>query len=505
MHLESSTLLTGMFSGLLITILTLVFSIRKQAKRPVTELQSGITVPKTHKINRSLVVAIITLISSLCLILFIGLGQGTRATTVFFISGFLILGCCISFTSYFIDRLSTKSPTEEFTLGQIGLSNVVRRKSRSLLLVGLLSSGLFIIFTVGANRHGEIQDPFNRSSGTGGFSLFGQTDLPLLYDLNTQKAKDFYGLNEISKWSVNFVPIRVHAGDDASCLNLNRVSAPQLIGLDPSSLEKREAFTFSSRAEGMDKDKFWSLLDQNLSEEVLPGIADETVIIWGLGKSVGDTITYFDENGNRFYVKLIACLANSIFQGNIIISEKHLIQKFPSSGGYRMLLIDAPKSETDSLSMHLSWALQDLGIEIIPAAKRLQVFNQVENTYLSIFLILGGFGLILGTIGIGIVVTRNVLERRGELGLLKAIGFDSKKIQKILQTEHIFLLITGSLGGLVASLLAVLPALLTPGNAIPYITLTTVFLVILANGLIWTQLAISITTRGNLLSALRDE
>ena len=55
-------------------------------------------------------------------------------------------------------------------------------------------------------------------------------------------------------------------------------------------------------------------------------------------------------------------------------------------------------------------------------AERLASFHRVENTYLSTFQALGGFGLLLGTVGLATVLMRNVLERRRELALLGAVG-----------------------------------------------------------------------------------
>jgi len=45
-------------------------------------------------------------------------------------------------------------------------------------------------------------------------------------------------------------------------------------------------------------------------------------------------------------------------------------------------------------------------------------FNQIENTYLSIFLLLGGLAMILGTVGLGVSLARNIQDRRQEIGIL---------------------------------------------------------------------------------------
>jgi ABC-type antimicrobial peptide transport system permease subunit len=297
----------------------------------------------------------------------------------------------------------------------------------------------------------------------------------------------------------------VKEGEDASCLNLNRVSTPQLLGVDPESLDGKKSFSFSTLTDKVDGENPWLALNADLGEDIIPGIADETVIIWGLGKSVGDTLDYMDENGKIFRIKLIAGLVNSIFQGNILIAEDALIEKYPSVSGYRLFLVDSPIEIADSVSNDISWAMQDLGIDISSTSDRLGEFNEVENTYLSIFLILGGFGLILGTIGLGIVVMRNIMERRGELALLRAVGFSKQSINKLIFSEHILLLVIGTACGLFTALIAVFPALITPGTAVPYTTILATLLVILFSGGLWISLATRFAVRGDLLPALRSE
>ncbi|NIM99798.1 MAG: hypothetical protein GTO24_17515 [candidate division Zixibacteria bacterium] len=376
---------------------------------------------------------------------------------------------------------------------------------RSITLIGLLACGLFIVFTVGANRINALKDAGRRDSGTGGFALYGESPIPVLYDLNSPKGKQFYGLERPGTEDVSIVQFRLKEGDDASCLNLNRVSAPQLIGVNPEELARRKAFTFAQITDEVNPENPWSVLEQNVSDELIPAVADQSVIVWGLGMAVGDSLTYLDEKGEAFQLRLVGGLANSVFQGKIIISESALIRKFPSISGYRLFLVDAPLERIDDIRESLSWTMQDLGMDLMPASTRLAEFNTVQNTYLSIFLILGSFGLLLGSVGLGIVVWRNVKERQGELALLRAVGFTKKSIQAIILSEHLALLIAGIFYGILAALLATLPSLLTPGAEIPYPTILIILIIVGLNGVIWTYSAAYFATKEDLLPALRKE
>jgi ABC-type antimicrobial peptide transport system permease subunit len=170
-----------------------------------------------------------------------------------------------------------------------------------------------------------------------------------------------------------------------------------------------------------------------------------------------------------------------------------------------MFLIDTPSNSVAQVSAALSLALQDTGLELTPAAQRLNEFNAVQNTYLGTFQVLGGLGLLLGSAGLGVVVLRNVLERRGELAVLTAVGFRRRLLRRLVLSEHGALLAFGLGLGTVAAAVAVLPAILSPGTHLPYASLALTLLAVLLNGLLWTCLAVAYALRGNLLSTLRND
>ena len=113
--------------------------------------------------------------------------------------------------------------------------------------------------------------------------------------------------------------------------------------------------------------------------------------------------------------------------------------------------------------------------------------------------------MLLGSAGLGIVVLRNILERRGELGLLLAVGFRRRQLYSLLLAEHGALLGLGLGIGVVAAAVAVLPALISPATELPYGSLSLTLAAICGNGLIWTWFATRSALRGDLLQCLRNE
>jgi ABC-type antimicrobial peptide transport system permease subunit len=224
-----------------------------------------------------------------------------------------------------------------------------------------------------------------------------------------------------------------------------------------------------------------------------------------MGKKVGDTIDYVDGRGKPFKVRIVGSVANSILQGQLLIDEAEFVKRFPGESGYRMFLIDAPSNAVSQVSATLSRAMQDVGLELTPAATRLNQFNAVQNTYLGTFQVLGGLGLLLGSVGLGIVVLRNVLERRSELAVLLAVGFRKQQVQRLLFLENGALLLLGLGIGIVAAGIAVLPALLSPAAQLPVMSLTITLAAVLLNGALWTWAATRYAVRGDLLAALRND
>jgi ABC-type antimicrobial peptide transport system permease subunit len=366
-----------------------------------------------------------------------------------------------------------------------------------------------LIVAIGAFRVDANSSAHERSSGTGGFALLGESALPVTYDLNSAAARAFYGLNDPQMKDVSAVAFRVRDGDEASCLNLNRAQTPRLLGVNPEELRKRGAFTFAEVMKGLAAEKGCGLLkrdgDGTNAEPEIPAIGDENSILWAMGKKVGDTVDYKDSQGRPFKVRLVGALANSVLQGSLIIDEDEFVKRFPDESGYRMFLFDAPSNQVAEISALMTRALRDTGLELIPAAQRLNEFNAVQNTYLDTFQVLGGLGLLLGSAGLGVVVLRNVQERRGELALLMAVGFRRRALQWLLLSEHGALLGLGLTVGIIAAVIGVLPALLSPGSQIPFASLAVTLAAVLLNGLAWTWLATRFALRGRLLDALRNE
>jgi len=510
-YARPATLLVGALGGVVVSLIAIWLTLRKQVSRPARELLAGglesqfFVARPVLKGRIGLLVTAIAAIGAVVLLVVIRTGDSGTAAGAFFGAGALLLIAGLGLSHALLRILGGYCKKPLSSLVSLALRNSTRRSGRSLAVVGLLACGSFLVIAVGANRHDPLADAHRRDSGTGGFALFGESAIGVLHDLNTKSGRQDVGLADKGLEGVQIVQLRVHDGDDASCFNLNRAQRPRLLGVQPEQLQVRGAFGFTKTIESARKKDGWGLLNQQHSEDIVPAIGDSATVIWALGKSIGDELEYSDEKGRVFKLRLVGMLNNSILQGSLVIAEDEFVRRFPSEDGYRMFLVDAESDKAEAVTEKLSAGLRDFGLELTPATKRLAAFNAVENTYLSIFQMLGGLGLILGSVALGLVVLRNVLERRGELAMLRAVGYEKGVLKRMVSYEHWSLMLFGLLCGVVAALVAVSPVLSSPGAQVPYFSLTLTIVAIGASGVIWIWIATVFALSGRLLDALRNE
>ena len=494
-----NTLLTGILISLVLVSITIWFNVNKKLKKSASDLQRNLANTYPKKFNSLIIIGSWVLgLAAIGLLLYDTMQSKTLNTAVFFISGTLLLLAFLLFILYLI-RKTGQHHTEDFTIKALILKNLNRNSSRSFRIIILFSLGTFVIISTGLNKKDLHSKAGDLASGTGGFLYYMETTMPVLKNLNDKGVLDDNGIES----TLNFVQIRKSEGDDASCLNLNRVTAPRILGIPSKSMGGR--FSFVKSTPDLNPDAPWLSLQGELEGGIVPAIMDQTVILWGLGKEVGDTLVYQDEMGQEMKLKIIGGLANSIFQGNVLIDEDLFLKHFPTSSGSNVFLVDGDFNEQEAINKEISRAFRNEGLEIEPAADRLAKFNQIENTYLTIFLMLGGLAMLLGTVGLGISLARNILDRRQEIGILRAIGFSKPKILSIITYEHLILLFAGTMAGTIAAFVATLPSILSEFVQASWQTAMIIILIILLNGFLWIYFITRSFLNKSLLETLRSE
>jgi hypothetical protein len=290
-------------------------------------------------------------------------------------------------------------------------------------------------------------------------------------------------------------------------LNLYAPREPRLLGA-PRAFADDGRFTFaaSEAATRAEQDNPWLLLDKPVANGVIPAIGDANSIQYSLNLGVGGELTVAGGAGGApVRLRIVGTLSDSVLQGVLVVSEQNFLRAFPEQEGYRFFLVDVPAGRAASVVGPLTDRLTDWGVRIESSRERLAAFRQVENTYLSTFQSLGGLGLILGTIGLAAVLLRNVLERRGEMALLRAVGYRRQTLAMMLVAEHLLLMVSGLACGTISAIVAIAPALAARGGAVPVAMVGALLVAVIAAGLVSSVAAGLAALRSPLLAALRSE
>jgi putative ABC transport system permease protein len=521
LHVMPASLAIGYASGVAISLATIAWAVWQMRRVSIRRLMANQASEQTSLVRKSNWLSRVIAFSSLVFAVVAGVAatrlQGEAQAGAFFGSGAFVL---TSLLAFLWSRLRSGETGQlvrpgRSALAPLALRNGARNPGRSTLTIGLVASASFLIIAISAFRLDPPEAIRQRDSGSGGFSLLAQSDLPIYQNLNSDEGRSELGFSSAENKRLQgheIISLRVKPGDDASCLNLYQPKQPRVLGVTEALIE-RGGFAWSGTAASNHEERAnpWLLLDKPLiaageGPAPIPVIMDANTAAYSLHlDGVGSLYSIPDERGGQIPLQVVGLLKNSIFQGDLLISESAFLKLFPGTSGYRYFLIDAPEAEQAAIESSLEKTLGDFGFDGESAQRRLSDLMAVQNTYLSTFQSLGGLGLLLGTFGLAVVQLRNVLERRGELALLRAVGFRHAMLAEIVMLENSLLLISGLAIGVLAALVAVAPHLFGGEAAIPWTSLAITLGLVLAVGLLAGLAAVRAALSIPLLPALRGE
>lgn len=475
----------GFLIALLITVATIAFTLRGVGKTPVPQLlrratSSAVTVRAGRKAHY---VAMLGLGLGAALLAFGIAAPASAGPFAFFLAGVLMLAGLLAAFGLLVQRVAPALRPGAFATWRIALANTRRQYKRSLLATTLIALSTFLIVLVAAFEVDFSDADTGKDSGAGGFALVAEAQVPLQYDLGTPGGRAELGLDEAPFGGTSIYPARLLPGEDTSCLNLYQPTRPRLVGL-PADFLERGGFRFKQLAEGAGSDRPWSVLERDLGPTVIPVVGDFNSTQWILKLPLGSRLPFENERGEKIELELVGTLDTSIFQSELLLSEAQMLRHFPSRGGYSYFLIEASPEKAAALSQQLENGLQRYGLDAERTGAKLAAFHAVQNTYLSTFRSLGGLGLLLGTLGLAVVLVRNVIERRGELAAMRAFGFERKDLRRLIVYENLALLLAGLAIGTFAALIGAGSQLLAHPAAVPFAAIfATLGLIALAGGL----------------------
>lgn len=373
-----------------------------------------------------------------------------HSVPLFMLTGILLLITAALWGEYLICRQGSNRKGK-INRARLIAGTLFAGRKQSLLSFFALSIGVFIVFSVGLNRKG-FADSSQLRTGTGGYTLWCESSVPVYYDLSGAAGRDKLSLTTLPSDAEVLQCLR-YSADDASCLNLNKVVAPTVLGVDMKRLAASDFRIEQSIFPEEGQAAFLRMTER--TDSVYPALVDATVLTWSLGMSLGDTLHYEDDRGRTVAIRLAGIVSNSIFQGNLLIDRSLFADIWTETTGSEVFLLKINEPEAAAVKTLLSQALGEYGVRVSTTADRLRQFNTVTDTYLTIFMTLGGLGLLLGIMSFIIVIRKNLAMRRGEISLYRNLGFTKRRIEGLLWRENLIVPLYAIGTGVVSALVSV--------------------------------------------------
>ena len=503
LYVRPETLLTGFFASLLIAALAVLWGVWRVAKLAPSRLLAGAftiekpAVSRTGRVTRGIgiVLAVLGL-----LVLALVLVRVIHESETALAGGALLLCGGLTWLAGWLRprRHAAGEGVGLSSVAALGVRNASRHTARSVLSVGLIAFAAFTLITVAsmqrqragrhrrphlrlrrlpADRPGRRPDPSRpqyRRRPRAGRVPRAECPAPLPDDVPPPAPLGRAG-HQLPQ------PHPADQPDDPR-------RPPRLMDANPP---KDHRFTFADSVKKAENP--WTLLDSAYDPshpEVVPVITDAETAEFILHLSLGKSMAITDQTGAPRQLRLVATLSHSIFQSEMLMSESNFRRLFPTQAGFGTILVDVPADQVRPVEQLLNNELDPYAPSIDTTAGRLATYKTIINTYLDTFRVLGSLGLALGSIGLAVVLIRNVIERRPELALLSALGFRPNDRVKLVLSENAFLLVLGLVVGTACALLGVTPTVINSKGGIAWGPLGLTLLGVLVLGFVASAIAV---------------
>lgn len=371
-----------------------------------------------------MVIAAILLVSS----------QGTApGGAVLFLVGMLLAapGLVIPLARLFSPLLSLWFARE----GDLAQGNLTREPGRaaitaSTLMIGLAS--LIMIFALVSSMGKFVTDLTNRTFAS---------DIAILPP-SIAVYQNVVGADESLAESIRALPDVATVGGLRYGSTQSNGQAMEVLGIDPQTYLEFSSITF---AEG-DPTVAYAALSAGRGA-LITSITAST-----LGVKVGDTLPLETPTGQHPYQ--VVGIANDIltFKLNAIyISQTNLAADFNKSEDVLLMVNVKPGADKNAVLTQVNQLLE--GYPQFTASlsgEYRETLIQTTNAAFYAFYVIGIMILIPAALGVLNTLTINILERRREIGMVRAVGGSKRQIQRIVTAEALLLGLFGAACGVLA-------------------------------------------------------
>ncbi len=199
----------------------------------------------------------------------------------------------------------------------------------------------------------------------------------------------------------------------------------------------------------------------------------------------------------------------------ITTSQRFVEAAFPAMATPTTHLIGLqPDADQKAIADSLESAFLDHGMEAVLLSDELNDLVGVNNTFNYLIQGFIGLGLVVGVAALGVVSARTVVERRQEIGVMRAIGFEQGRVQIGFLIESSMVAVAGIVVGTILGLILAYNIIDDTSRqaswsgiqfSVPWLNLAIIYVVVLAAALLTAYLPARQASRVYPAQALRYE
>ena len=357
---------------------------------------------------------------------------------------------------------------------RIGTDYPTRQPGRTAVSLTIFALVVFtMIATAGAGStlQGSLNDSI--ATETGGYTFFGQSQvaMPNLWNqiqANTTLASQFSNAVPLVTGVMDFNA----SGWTGKPFRDGLYSAPTNV-TGPASFYATNGFTFQSTLHGMSAAATFQDVATNASAAILDETYSTVPNPFSTGTTahpkvgVGDQVRIATPNGARSTnVTVVGILTESIITGVWLNPTTAASLGYTTQSAYFLTVV--PGHSADLASQDARRAFFSTGLVLYNLPSLMAQSISTTEGFIGLLEIFVGLGLAVGIAAMGIFALRAVVERRRQIGMLRAIGFTQGMVLRSLILEYSFVTVLGvvigaGLGLLIIYNLSVSPEAVSDG------------------------------------------
>jgi len=343
----------------------------------------------------------------------------------------------------------------------------LRNRFRTGATAGLFTLVVFTLVTGAATSSSFLSALDNVDTFGGGYDITAQTSpLSPITDMRAALAR---------APGIDPHDITAYAGQSYVPMDARQSDQPHYVGYVVRGLDDRfvrtTTYGFGARARGYDSDReVWHALATHPGLAVVDAFSVPRRANWGTGVVSDFRLHGFyledaafspvpvdvrdTQTGKTLRLKVIGVLADNVPYAMLGISTSQQTlaplgaAAAPTVWYFRVRPGVDPVTEADALEA----AFLDSGMQ---ATAQSQTLHDAVSASLTFqYLILGflGLGLVIGVAALGVISARSVVERRQQIGVLRAIGFQARMVQMSFLVESLIVTLVSVVVGSVLGL-----------------------------------------------------